>query len=100
MLPEPARRFCAVILTSCALSLTACASNPQMPPNDLPVLPPPPSLSTPLPSESYLKTAVQRMGAWQRLQGTQLMSRSSTPLGQALKQFNIASIVEEGQAKK
>ena len=75
MPPEPARRCCAVILTSCALSLTACANNPQMPPADLPALPPPPSLRTPLPSMPYTKTAEQRMGIWQqRLLGTQLMS--------------------------
>ena len=83
MQPGPVRRCCAVILTSCALSLTACASNPQMPPADLPVLPPPPSLSTPLPSLPYTTTAAQRMGTWQqKLQGTQLMSRPSTPPGQ------------------
>nr|MCA1066809.1 hypothetical protein [Delftia acidovorans] len=82
MLPVTARRCCAVIVTSCSLWLTACASNPQMPPADLPALPPLPSLSTPLPSESYLKTAAQRMGAWQqRLQGTQLMSRPLAPPG-------------------
>ncbi|XJC76792.1 hypothetical protein ACHFCA_16305 [Delftia tsuruhatensis] len=41
-----------------------------------------PSLSTPLPSEPYLKTAAQRMGTWQqRLQGTQLMSKPSAPPG-------------------
>ncbi len=83
MLPEPARRCCAVILTSCSLWLTGCASNPQMPSADLPALPPPPSLSTPLPSESYLKTAAQRMGTWQqRLQGTQMMSTPSGKHGQ------------------
>jgi len=72
MLPEPARRCCAVILPICTLSLTACASNPQMPPADLPALPPPPSLSTPLPSVSYLTIAGVRMESWQRkLQGTQ-----------------------------
>ncbi len=73
MLPEPARRCCAVILTSCALSLTACVSNPQMPPADLPALPPPPSLSTPLPSTPYTTTAEQRMKIWQqKLRGTEL----------------------------
>jgi hypothetical protein len=82
MPPVTARRCCAVILTSCSLLLTACASNPQMPAADLPQLPPPPSLSTPLPSESYLKTAAQRMGTWQqKLQGTQLMSKPSAPPG-------------------
>ncbi|WP_183017949.1 hypothetical protein [Delftia sp. UME58] len=60
--------------TNCALPLTACASNPQMRPADVSTLPPPPSLSTPLPSESYLKTAAQRMRIWQqRLMGMQLM---------------------------
>ncbi|AEF90176.1 hypothetical protein DelCs14_3175 [Delftia sp. Cs1-4] len=74
MPPEPVRRCCAVSLMTCALSLAACASNPQMLPADLPTLPPPPSLSTPLPSESYLKTAAQRMRIWQqRLMGMQLM---------------------------
>ena len=82
MPPVTARRCCAVIVTSCSLLLTACASNPQMPPADLPARHPLPPLSTPLPSESYLKTAAQRMGTWQqRLQGTQLMSRPSVPLG-------------------
>ncbi len=66
MPPEPVRRCCAVSLMTCALSLTACASNPQMLPADLPTLPPPPSLNTPLPSESYLKTAAQRMRIWQQ----------------------------------
>lgn len=76
MPPEPARRCCAVILTSCTLSLTACASNPQMPPDDLPALPPPPSLSTPLPSTSYSSNAKRDMQVWQaRRMDTQLMSR-------------------------
>lgn len=70
MLPAPVRRCCAVISSNCALFLTACASNPQMPPTDLPALPPPPSLSTPLPSTPYTATAAQRMQRWQRvLQG-------------------------------
>ena len=82
MPPVTARRCCAVILTTFSLFLTACASNPQMPPADLPALPPLPSLSTPLPSESYLKTAARRMGTWQQtLQGTQLMSKPSAPPG-------------------
>ncbi|WP_310889365.1 hypothetical protein [Delftia sp. UME58] len=81
MPPVTARRCCAVILTSCVLFLTACASNPQMPPADLPALPPPTSLSTPLPSTPYTTTAAQRMRTWQqKLQGTQLMSKpTGTP---------------------
>lgn len=82
MPPEPARRCCAVIVTSCSLWLPACASNPQMPPADLPALPPPPSLSTPLPSTPYMTTAAQRMGTWQqKLQGTRLMSKPSARPG-------------------
>ena len=65
-----------------ALSLTACASNLQMPPADLPALPPHPSLSKPLPSMPYMKTAAQRMGTWQqRLQDTQPMSHHSVLYG-------------------
>lgn len=83
MLPEPARRCCAVILASCALSLTACASNPQMPPGDLPALPPLPSLSTPLPSTSYSNNAKEDMRKWQELRmGTSLMSSPFGLLGQ------------------
>lgn len=71
---EPARRCCAVIVSTFSLFLTACASNPQIPPADLPELPPPPSLSTPLPSMPYTATAAQRMRIWQqRLMGMQLM---------------------------
>ncbi len=82
MPPVTARRCCAVILSSCALSLTACASNPQMPPTDLPALPLQPSLSTPLPSMPYTTTAAQRMGTWQqKLQGMQLMSKPSAAPG-------------------
>ncbi len=49
MPPVTARRCCALILTSFALSLTACASNPQTPPADLPALPLLPSLAPPGP---------------------------------------------------
>ena len=82
MPPEPARHCCAVILSSYALSLTACASNPQMPPADLPALPPPPSLSTPLPSTPYTTTAARHMENWQkRLQDTLLMWKHSKVRG-------------------
>ena len=67
--------LCALSLTIYTLFLTACVTNPPKPPADSLQLPPPPSLSTPLPSVSYSKTAAQRMEGWQkRLAGTLLMS--------------------------
>ena len=75
MQPKPARRSCAPMLTALALSLTACASNPPMPPVESPRLPPPPSLSTPLPSVSYSLTAAGDIKAWRlQLMGTRVMS--------------------------
>ena len=54
--------------------LTACAHNSPAP-NVSPVLPPPPSLSTPLPQVSYSLTAGQRLRNWQqRLTDTRMMS--------------------------
>ena len=81
MPPEPVRRCCARSLTCCVLLLTACATKPQMPPGDLPHLPPAPAVTTPLPSTPYTTTAAQRMATWQqKLQATQLMSEpSGTP---------------------
>ena len=79
MLPALVNRFYALKLTICALSLTACGISPPKPPADSLQLPPPPSLSTPLPSETYSKTAAQRMQSWsQKLMATQVMSE---PIG-------------------
>lgn len=83
MPPALVKRFCALKLTICALSLTACGTNPPKPPADSLQLPPPPSLSTPLPSEPYSKTAAQRMEGWsKKLMGTQLMSAPTAKPGQ------------------
>ena len=83
MPPALVKRFCALKLTICALSLTACGTNPPKPPADSLQLPPPPSLSTPLPSEPYSKTAAQRMQSWsQKLMATQVMREPSAKPGQ------------------
>ena len=79
MLPVSVRTLCAAMWLRLALSLTACASKPPRLPDDSLQLPPLPSLSTPLPSESYSKTAAQRMQSWyQKLMATQVMSE---PIG-------------------
>ena len=82
MLPVPVKPFCAVTVTLLALSLTACASNcPTLPAESL-QLPPPPSLSTPLPQVNYsLSAAESERHSRQRLMGTRLMSEPSPPLG-------------------
>ena len=66
-----------------ALLLSGCAGNPPLRPAVSPSLPPPPSLSTPLPSTSYSLTAEKRMQAWsQLLTDTQVMSEPSPKPGQ------------------
>lgn len=71
------------MLLFCALSVTACAHNSPKPPAALPTLPPPPSLSTPLPSVDYSLTAARNIRAWQQtLQATQLMSAPTAKPGQ------------------
>ncbi len=83
MPPVTAKRFCALKLTICALFLTGCATKTPTVPADSLQLPPPPSLSTPLPSEPYSKTAAQRMRSWsQKLMATQVMHEPSTKPGQ------------------
>ncbi len=79
----PVRRLCSAMLPVLALSLTACASRPLAPPGALPpvLLPPPPSLTTPLPPVSYSLTASERIRSWHdRLMATPLMrAPSETP---------------------
>lgn len=83
MLLVSVKRFCALKWTICVLFLTACGTSPQKVPADSPQLPPPPSLSTPLPSEPYSTTAVQRMQGWsKKLMGTQVMSAPIEKPGQ------------------
>ena len=83
MLPVTVKRFCALSLTTCTLLLTSCATKTPTVPADSLQLPPPPSLSTPLPSEPYSKTAAQLMQSWyQKLMGTQVMREPSEKPGQ------------------
>ena len=78
------KSLCSAMLPVLALSLTACASKPPMPPAALPMaLPPPPSLSTPLPSVSYSLTAAEAINAWRaRQMATRLMQEPSATPGQ------------------
>lgn len=72
-----------VMLPLLVASLTACASKPPTPPAESPRLPPPPSLSTPLPALSYSQTAADVIKSWrQRLMDTVLMSAPSSKPGQ------------------
>ena len=83
MLPAPVKLPCAVIVTLLSLSLTGCAAScPTLPAESL-TLPPPPSLSTPLPSISYSLTAAEAVKNWRaKLMGTRLMSEPSVKPGQ------------------
>ena len=75
MLPAPVKAFYAVTLILLVLNLTACASKLPTPPDDLPTLPPAPSLSTPLPQTNYSFSAAEDTKSWRaRLMGTFLMS--------------------------
>lgn len=79
----PVKRLCSAMLPVLALCLTACVSRPPTPPGALPpaLLPPPPSLGTPLPPVSYSQTAAERIRSWRdRLMATPLMrAPSETP---------------------
>ena len=84
MTHAPVKRLCSAMLPALALSLTACASRPPAPPGALPpaLLPPPPSLITPLPPVSYSQTAAERIRSWHdRLMATPLMRAPSATLG-------------------
>lgn len=72
--PKSARSKTPLLLLLPAVLLTACAhSSPA--PSVSPVLPPPPSLSTPLPPVSYSLSVGQKLQTWQkRLMDTQMMS--------------------------
>lgn len=83
MLPVTVNRFCALSLTTCTVFLMACATKTPKPPADSLQLPPAPSLSTPLPSETYSKTAAQRTQGWsKKLKATRVMSEPSGKPGQ------------------
>lgn len=69
------RPLCAALLIALALSQTACAIKPLQTPAESPQLPPPPSLSTPLPLQSYSAHAAETIKTWRaRLTATRLMS--------------------------
>lgn len=79
----PVKLPCSVMLAALALSLTACATKPAKAPADSPRLPPPPSLSTPLPSLSYSATAADVIKTWrQKLISMALTLEPSSKPGQ------------------
>ena len=83
MLPVPVKMFYAATLALLVLNLTACAHNCPTPPAASLTLPPPPSLSTPLPSVNYsLSAAESERSTRKKLMGTRLMSAPSGKPGQ------------------
>lgn len=83
MLPVPVKLFYAATVMLLVVNLTACATNcPKLPAESL-TLPPPPSLSTPLPSVNYsLSAAESERSSRAKLMGTRLMSEPSSKPGQ------------------
>lgn len=78
------KRLFAGMLLLPVLMLMACASNSPQPTSALPQLPKKPSLTTPVPSQSYSVSAQQDMQRWQkRLMDTPLMQCCSMKPGQA-----------------
>ena len=83
MPPVTVKPLLAVMLLLLVLNLTGCAANPPTLPADLPRLPPPPSLSTPLPALSYSAHAAEVIKQWRKqLMDTVLMSEPSAKPGQ------------------
>lgn len=83
MPPVSVKPLCAVILLLLVLNLMGCAHNSQVVPAESLTLPPPPSLSTPLPPVSYSLTAAEAIKNWRaKLMGTRLMSEPSAKPGQ------------------
>ena len=82
MLLPNAKLSLAVIWPLLLVSLTGCASNSATPPGASLQLPPPPSLSTPLPSVDYSLTAAEAIKNWRaKLTATQVMSAPSPKPG-------------------
>ena len=72
----------AVIWPLLLVSLMGCASNSAAPPAASLQLPPPPSLSTPLPSVDYSLTAAETIKNWRgKLTATRMMSESTATHG-------------------
>ena len=66
----------ALLLASLPLLLQACAGNSPRVEVASPRLPPPPSLTTPMPSQTYSESARLDIQRWQkRLTGTRLMQQ-------------------------
>ena len=82
-MPLPnAKPSLAVIWPLLLVSLTGCASNSATPPGASLQLPPPPSLSTPLPSVDYSLTAAEAIKNWRvKLTATRMMSESTATPG-------------------
>lgn len=79
---EPVKPPFAATVTLLALSLTGCASSCPTQPAESLTLPPPPSLSTPLPLVNYsLSAAESERRSRQRLMATRLMSEPSPTPG-------------------
>lgn len=74
--------FYVLILLPFVMLLQACGHKPQKQPADLPKLPPPPSLTTPTPSETYSLSARRDMEKWRkRLMDTPAMREPSSKPG-------------------
>ena len=82
-MPLPnAKLSLAVIWTLLLVSLMGCASKSAAPPAASLQLPPPPSLSTPLPSVDYSLTAAEAIKNWRaKLTATRMMSESTATPG-------------------
>ena len=82
MLLPNAKLSLAAIWALLLVSLTGCASNSAPPPGASLQLPPPPSLSTPLPSVDYSLTAAEAIKNWRaKLTATRMMSESTATPG-------------------
>lgn len=84
MLPYFVNANTALMLSILAALLSGCASKTPTQPASSPQLPPPPSLSTPLPSTTYSIGASENIERWRlRLTDTQLMRGLSLKPGPA-----------------
>lgn len=83
MRPVIVNVFYVLILLPFVMLLQACGHKPQKQPADLPKLPPPPSLTTPTPSETYSLSAQRDMERWRlKLMDTPAMREPSSKPGQ------------------
>ena len=66
LLPKPAPKLRAVMLTLLAASLTGCATQSAPVQVVCPANPPPPALSEPIPQETYSASAQRRISTWRQ----------------------------------